>query len=221
MPDVHGIRKRAECLKLLRERYRTVDPDFALGAEGTVDALCHCCHYTHGYPANNGPERWLRFFRYTFPEIVFTDRGLRDDVDVPRHVNNTVLDGQRNDIEIYRCRGIISDTPVYQAYLKQVNDIKEKYKDCLLLGRYNDVFGFTCSKDELDARSFLSEDGNKMAVVVAHQDMNNPDEVSTIITAPGWRLADSSVTGDGRVAGCRNVRVRLGQYDMAVLMYEK
>ena len=221
VPDVYGIRKRAECLKLLRERYRTVDPDFALGAEGTVDALCHCCHYTHGYPANNGPERWLRFFRYTFPEIVFTDRGLRDDVDVPRHVNNTVLDGQRNDIEIYRCRGIISDTPVYQVYLKQVNDIKEKYKDCLLLGRYNDVFGFTCSKDELDARSFLSEDGRKMAVVVAHQDMDNPDKVSAVITAPGWRLADSSVTGGGRVAGCRNVRVRLGQYDMAVLMYEK
>lgn len=221
VPDVHGIRKRAECLKLLRERCQTFDSDFALGAEGTVDALCHCCHYTHGYPANNGPERWLRFFRYTFPEIVFTDRGLRDDVDVPRHVNNTVLDGQRNDIEIYRCRGIISDTPVYQAYLKQVNDIKEKYKDCLLLGRYNDVFGFTCSKDELDARSFLSEDGRKMAVVVAHQDMDNPDEVSTIITAPGWRLADSSVTGGGRVAGCRNVRVRLGQYDMAVLMFEK
>ena len=221
VPDVYGIRKRAECLKLLHERYRTVDPDFALGAEGTVDALCHCCHYTHGYPANNGPERWLRFFRYTFPEIVFTDRGLRDDVDVPRHVNNTVLDGQRNDIEIYRCRGIISDTPVYQAYLKQVNDIKEKYKECLLLGRYNDVFGFTCSKDELDARSFLSEDGRKMAVVVAHQDMDNPDKVSAVITAPGWRLADSSVTGGGRVAGCRNVRVRLGQYDMAVLMYEK
>lgn len=221
VPDVYGIRKRAECLKLLRERCQTFDSDFALGAEGTVDALCHCCHYTHGYPANNGPERWLRFFRYTFPEIVFTDRGLRDDVDVPRHVNNTVLDGQRNDIEIYRCRGIISDTPVYQAYLKQVNDIKEKYKDCLLLGRYNDVFGFTCSKDELDARSFLSEDGNKMAVVVAHQDMDNPDKVSAVITAPGWRLADSSVTGDGRVAGCRNVRVRLGQYDMAVLMFEK
>jgi len=221
VPDVYGIRKRAECLKLLRERCQTFDSDFALGAEGTVDALCHCCHYTHGYPANNGPERWLRFFRYTFPEIVFTDRGLRDDVDVPRHVNNTVLDGQRNDIEIYRCRGIISDTPVYQAYLKQVNDIKEKYKECLLLGRYNDVFGFTCSEDALDARSFLSEDGNKMAVVVAHQDMDNSDEVSTIITAPGWHLADSSVTGDGRVAGCRNVRVRLGQYDMAVLMFEK
>lgn len=220
VPDIYGIRKRAQCLEMLRGRYSEKAPDFALGVEGTVDALCHYCHYTHGYPANNGPERWIRFFRFTFPEVVFTDRGLRDDVDVPRHVNNTVLDGQRNDIEIYRCRGIISDTPVYQAYLKQVNDIKEKYKECLLLGRYNDVFGFTCSNDALDARSFLSEDGKRMAVVVAHQDMDNNDRMSAVIDVPGFRLIDSSVTGQGQVYERFGHRVRLGQYDMAVLLFE-
>ena len=156
VPDVYGIRKRAECLKLLRDRYADKAPDFALGAEGSVDALAQYCDYTHGYPANDGPERWINFFRYTFPELIFTDRGLRDDVDVPRHVNNTVLDGQRNDIEIFRCRGIISDAPVYQAYLAQANAIKEKYKDCLLLGRYNDVLGFSCTNAKLDARSFVN-----------------------------------------------------------------
>jgi hypothetical protein len=140
---------------------------------------------------------------------------------VPRHVNNTVLDGQRNDIEIYRCRGIISDTPVYQAYLKQVNDIKEKYKECLLLGRYNDVFGFTCSNDRVDARSFVSEDGNQMAVVVAHQDMNDDSRMSAVIEVPGYRFVESSVTGNGRVKDCFGKRVSLEQYDMAVLLYEK
>ena len=186
-----------------------------------MDALCHCCHYTHGYPANDGPERWLRFFRYTFPEIVYTDRGLRDDVDVPRHVNYTVLDGQRNDIEIYRCRGIISDTPVYQAYLKQVNDIKERYKECLLLGTYKDIFGFTCSNDMLDARAFVSEDGGKMAVAVAHQDMKNAAKMSAVIEVPGYRFVESMTTGNGRVYDRFGKRVSLEQYDMAVLLYEK
>ena len=221
VPDVFSIKKRADCLKLLRERYARKAPDFALGAEGTVDALCHFCHYTHGYPANDGPERWIRFFRYTFPEIIFTDRGQRDDVDAARHVNNTVLDGQRNDIEIWRCRGIISDAPVYQAYLKQANDIKEKYKECLLLGRYNDVFGFTCSNGKLDSRSFVSEDGKKMAVVVAHQDTRNPEQMSAVIDAPGYRFVDSSVTGNGRVTERRGHRVSLDQFDMAVLLFEK
>ena len=188
---------------------------------GEIICLCHYCDYTHGYPANYGPERWIRFFRYTFPEIIFTDRGQRDDTDVPRHVNNTVLDGQRNDIEIYRCRGIISETPVYQAYLKQANDIKEKYRNCLLLGRYNDVFGFECSEKSLDARSFISEDGKQMAVVVAHQDMGNAERISAQISAPGYRFLESSVTGSAQVSAGRKIRVNLGQYDMAVLLYEK
>ena len=218
VPDVYGIRKRAECLKLLRDRYAAVAPDFALGAEGTVDALAQYCDYTHGYPANDGPERWINFFRYTFPELIFTDRGLRDDVDVPRHVNNTVLDGQRNDIEIFRCRGIISDAPVYQAYLKQVNALKEKYKECLLLGRYNDRFGFTLSDNRLTASSFLNEDGRKMAVVVAHQDPDCTRRLSATVKAPGFRLVDADATGSGRVSGNR---VKLGQFDMAILLFER
>ena len=216
VPDVYGIRKRAECLKLLRDRYAQKDPDFALGAEGTVDALCQYCDYTHGYPANDGKERWLNFFRYTFPEIVFTDRGQRDDNDVPRHVNNTILDGQRNDIEIFRCRGIISDTPVYQAYLAQANALKEKYRDCLMFGRYNDVLGFSCSNDGLDARSFVA--GDRMAVVVANQDIDSSKAKSATIKVPGYHFVESGTTCGAVV---KKGKVTLGQYDLAVLIFEK
>lgn len=218
VPDVYGIQRRAQCLKLLRDRYASVAPDFALGAEGSVDALAQYCDYTHGYPANDGPNRWIAFFRYTFPELVFTDRGLRDGVDVPRHVNNTVLDGQRNDIEIYRCRGIISDEPVYQAYLAQANAIKERYKDCLMAGRYQDVLGFTCSNAKLDARSFAN--GNRMAVVVANQQSGKACKQRGRICVPGYRFVEASTTGTGKV-NRKGTRVKLGQYDMAVLLFEK
>lgn len=216
VPDVFGIQKRAQCLKLLRDRYAHSDPDFALGAEGTVDALAQYCDYTHGYPANDGPERWLNFFRYTFPELVFTDRGLRDDVDVPRHVNNTVLDGQRNDIEIFRCRDIISAAPVYQAYLAKVNEIKEKYADCLLYGRYDDCFGFTSSNPGLDARAFVGKE--RMAIVVANQTGDKAQ--STRISVPGHKYIEASVTGNGKVSS-DGTKVTLGQYDMAVLVFER
>ena len=216
VPDVYGILKRAQCLKLLRDRYAAADPDFALGAEGSVDALAQYCDYTHGYPANDGPERWMNFFRYTFPELVITDRGLRDDEDVPRHVNNTVLDGQRNDIEIFRCRDIISAAPVYQKYLAQVNDIKERYADCLLYGRYNDCLGFTCSNSSLDARAFVGTD--RMAVVVANQTGLRSQKAR--ISVPGYRFVEASVTGKGKISRS-GVKVELGQYDMAVLVFEK
>jgi hypothetical protein len=81
------------------------------------------------------------------------------------------------------------------------------------------VFGFTCSDDGLDARSFVSEDGKKMAVVVAHQDMNDAADKSAVIDAPGYRFVESSVTGNGKVKDCFGLRVTLGQYDMAVLLF--
>ncbi len=218
VPDVYGIRKRAECLKLLRDRYADKAPDFALGAEGSVDVLAQYCDYTHGYPANDGPERWLNFFRYTFPEFVFTDRGLRDDADAERHVNNTVLDGQRNDIEIFRCRGIISDAPVYQAYLAKVNDIKERYKDCLLFGRYNDRLGFECSNPELDARAFVGSD--RMAIVIANQNTGSPMRLDATVRVPGYEFEEASVTGAGKVSRDGR-RVSLGQFDLAVLVYKR
>ena len=216
VPDTYGIAKRMQCLKLLRDRYNSIDPDFALGAEGTVDALAQYCDYTHGYPANDGPERWIRFFRYIFPDIVFTDRGLRDDVDVPRHVNNTVLDGQRNDIEIYRCRDIISDCPVYQAYLAEVNAIKNKYADVLMAGSYNESFGYICNNAAISSSSFIA--GDKLAVVLANQQTGEPKVERCEVSAPGYAFVEASCTGSAKVKG---TKVSLGQYDMAVLIFKK
>lgn len=217
VPDIHGIWKRAQCLKLLRDRYAEKDPDFALGAEGTVDALAQYCDYTHGYPANDGPDRFLNFFRYTFPELVFTDRGQRDDENVPYHVNYTLLDGQRNDIEIYRCRDVIDDTPVYQAYLAKANEIKEHYKECLMLGRYNDVIGIENSNKEADARSFVNEDGSKVAVVVANQ--FGPSTLSTSVKVPGYRYSESMTLGEAKV-GTDGRKITLNRYGLAVLLFE-
>ena len=218
VPDVYGIAKRMQCLKLLRDRYADVDPEFALGAEGTVDALAQYCDYTHGYPMNAGPERWLNFFRYTFPDIVFTDRGLRDDTDVPRRVNMTILDGQRNDIEIFRCRSIISDCPVYQEYLGKANALKEKYEDIILCGLYNDCLGFKCSNASIEAKSFVA--GNRMAVIVANQKQGKACTMRGRVEVPGYHFVEASTLGDARVRrGGR--RVRLGQYDLAILIYEQ
>lgn len=216
VPDVYGIARRMQCLKKMRDRYADKDPDFALGAEGTVDALAQYCDYTHGYPENSDSFRWLNFFRYTFPDIVFTDRGLRDDSDVPRKVNMTLLDGQRNDIEIFRCRDIISACPIYQKYLGQANAIKEKYADLLLCGLYNDNVGIRCSNAGIEAKSFVS--GNRMAVVVANQ--NSDRTLRGRIRVPGYHFVESSVLGKAKV-GRRGRRVRLGKYDLAVMIFEK
>ena len=216
VPDTHGILKRAQCLKLMRDRYAEKDPDFALGAEGTVDALAQYCDFTHGYPANDGPERFVNFFRYTFPELIFTDRGQRDDEGVAHHVNYTLLDGQRNDVEIYRCRDIISDTPVYQAYLAGANAIKARYADCLMDGRYNDVLGIENSNADIDARAFVSADASRVVVVAANQWTEG--RLTGSISVPGYSYSESMTLGNAKV-GAWGRKLTLGKDDLAALLF--
>ena len=217
VPDVFGIKKRGECLKMLRERYNKQAPDFALGAEGTVDALAQYCDFTHGFPANETADRFIQFFKFTFPDIVFTDRGQRDDTNVQWHVNNILLDGQRVDIEIYRCRDLIDDCPIYQAYLGQANKLRTKYKEELLLGKYRDTLGFKNSNKQADARAYFSEDGKKVAIIVANQN-KVASTVTTHIDVPGYKLSESSSLGKAQVSG---QDVTLGQYDLALLLFKK
>ena len=220
IPDVFAIQKRMEVLRILRERYIHKDPEFALGTESTVDALAQYAAYTHGHPSNKDSKtRWMRFFRYAFPEFVFSERGHRDDRDVQWHVNYTILDGQRIDIEIYRSRDLIDKCPNYQTYLNQANIIKEKYEDMLLCGRYVDTKGIEFSNKNMEARAYLSKDGKKMAVVVANQ-LREAQTLKSTLSVPGFRYVEHATLGNASVAK-NGKQTILNQYDLAVILFEK
>ena len=57
-----------------------------------------------------------------------------------------------------------------------------------------------------------------MTVVVAYQTRKKYGELTAEISAPGYRLIDSMTTGTGVVDGGN---VKLGQYDLAALLFEK
>ncbi|MEE3375961.1 MAG: hypothetical protein VZR22_04575, partial [Candidatus Cryptobacteroides sp.] len=138
---------------------------------------------------------------------------VRDDNDVPRRVNNTLLKGLRNDIEVFRCRGLIDETPVYQAHLAQVNAIRHAFPELLLEGTYTATDGFTCSNPALTARSYTT--GDRLAVVVAN---TTDEEQKGRITAAGMRCTDSRSIAPARVNG---THVSLGPNGLAVLIFEK
>lgn len=235
VPHVYNILDRGKCLKLLRDRYAVKDPNFALGAEGLTDYLCQYCDYIHMYPLNSDPEHFMGFFRYCFPDVIFTDRGLRDDTDVERRVNLNLYTGQINDIEIYRCRDLIDKTPKYEAYLKKANELKNKYHDILLEGKYNDVFGFSLKEQleqkagvynpdrynqgKLSAHSFLSQDGRRMAVVVTNFN-RECETVNAGISATGYRFVEAQTMGN---ATCSSDGKSIGVATdgLVVLIFEK
>ena len=216
VPNVHVIADKAEVLKMIRDRNVSFDPEFALGTEWLTDVTAQYCDYIHIYQVTAGKYSFIDWFRYTFPEIIISAREIRDDTDIERRVNNTLLKGLRNDIEIYRCRDLIDKTPHYQAYLAQANAIKKRYEDLLLVGRYRDVEGFTLSAQGIEARAYTNGDG--MAIVATRTEAGEP--VSSGIEVPGYRFVESATLGKARVSSDGG-EVTLGQYDLAVLIYKK
>jgi len=211
--DIFTGRYKADALKEIRDHIKARNPEFALGTEWLSDCTSQFCDFVHIVEFTALPESFPEWFRYTFPEVVWSDRCVRDDNDVPRRVNNTLLKGLRNDIEVFRCRGLIDETPVYQAHLAQVNAIRHAFPELLLEGTYTATDGFTCSNPALTARSYTT--GDRLAVVVAN---TTDEEQKGRITAAGMRCTDSRSIAPARVNGAH---VSLGPNGLAVLIFEK
>ena len=210
--DIYTGAYKADALKEIRDRIKAKDPEFALGTEWLSDCTSQFCDFVHIVEFTALPESFPEWFRYTFPEVVWSDRCVRDDNDVPRRVNNTLLKGLRNDIEVFRCRGLIDETPVYQAHLAKVNAIRHQFPDLLLEGRYTATDGFTCSNPTLIARSYTS--GDRMAVVVTN---TGAKKQSGKISVPGYKLETSRTIG-GKVSKNRLI---LKENELAVLVFTR
>lgn len=217
VPNLRVIADRAETLKMINEYIKEKDENFALGTELFTDATARAVDYIHVVTDPSGPYQFFDWTRYTFPEVIVSDRHIYDDTDVERRVNNTLLKGLRNDIDVFRCRDLIDKTPIYQAYLAQINNIKDKYSDLLLLGMYRDTEGFLMNNKNIEARSFTN--GNKMAIVITQ---SRSDSENATLTVPGYKYVESSIVGDAKVAsGANSQEVKIGKNGLAVLVFEK
>jgi hypothetical protein len=215
VPNLCVAADKANVLKLIRDHIEAKNPEMGLGTEWLTDVISQYVDFVHIYTTTAGPNSMMDWFRYTFPEVIISDREIRDDSDIERRVNNTLLVGLRNDLEIYRCRDLIDKTPHYQAYLAKANGIKEKYSDELLLGTFKDNDGFSCSSHEVDANAFLN--GSKMAIVATR---THKGAVDASFVVPGYKYVESSVLGKAKISP-DGKNVRLGQYDLAVMLFEK
>ncbi len=217
VPNNRLIYDKGQALKYLRDYIESkYEPDFGYGTEQLADYTSQWVDFVHTVGIRHGKENFSELFRYTFPEIIFSDRNVRDDTDIERRVNMTLLKGLLNDIEIYRCRGLIDETPTYQAYLAKASAIRDRYSDCMMLGTFRDVFGFENSNKAVQAKGFFGE--KRVAVVVTNE--YDKGTLSTSIKVPGYRYVECQTLGNAKVSA-DGKRVELGQYDLAVLVFEK
>lgn len=218
MPNTRIMADKADTLKAIHDHLDSKgNPDFALGTECFTDVTAQHVDYIHNITGATGPGAFTEWGRYTFPEVVVSDREIRDDTDIPRRVNHAMLKGLRSDIEIYRCRDLIDKTPTYQQHLAKVNRLKDKYADLLLLGRYTDTDGIENGNPKVEARGFARD--SRLAVVVTQ---SSEKSAETRLRVPGYAFKESDGVGEMKVEGAADgATVQAGRDGIAVLVFEK
>lgn len=218
IPNTHIMVDKADTLKAIHDHLDSKgNLDFALGTECFTDVTAQHVDYIHNITGAVWPGSFTEWGRYTFPEVVISDREIRDDTDIPRRVNHSMLKGLRSDIEIYRCRDLIDKAPTYQRHLAAVNRLKDKYADLLLLGRYTDTDGIENANPKVEARGFAN--GNRLAVVVTQSAEKTAE---TRVAVPGYAFVESDGVGEMKIEGAsEDATVQAGRDGIAVLVFQK
>lgn len=124
---------------------------------------------------NRKPE----MFRYTFPEIIMTNReSAMDETNLHDNINYSFIYGLAYDLSIFRCAGAPEDIPRYSEYLSEVLKLRKRYEKYFSYGKFVDEDGFDVSGDSSRVRNkaYLSDDGN-LGVAV----WNNSDESASLV----------------------------------------
>ena len=119
--------------------------------------------------------RLLEMYRYTFPEMVMTNRECGEDENhYLANAGHSFMMGLRFDMTIFRCCGSLSDIPNYNAYLKELNALYARYSKHLLRGKFVDTDGFTWNNPYVYVKGYVAEDGT-MAVTIWNPTSKNQD----------------------------------------------
>lgn len=221
---------KADLLAALREYIKSRNPNVSFGTELLVDITAAHVDYVHNaWGACPEPETipadgsvppiagFIEWFRYIFPDVIISDREIRDDTDIERRVNHALLKGLRSDVEIFRCRRTIAATPHYREYLACANKLRGKYAELLLCGRYRDTDGLTLSNRTIDARAFTHQ--NRMAVILTQ---SHAAHASVTLDVPGYEMTEYDGLGSFHISPAHAaINVEIDQHGLAVIILSK
>ncbi len=188
--------------KKLKEYVRNKDSTNAIMMEFNVDIFGQ--HMDIAQPVSTmNPEQEFGIYRYTFPELILTNRDCAHDEDNYKNkVNYSIFNGLRFDMSILRCRGRLSDIPRYTEYLSGMFKLLKEYRGFIYTGRFIDNEGFVIDNNLIKARAYQRRDGS-IAVLVW-----NPDGERT--QAFTIKAVDTTETADNAAA---EINIEAGNSD--------
>jgi len=231
VPLMNPMGAKREMMRKLYEHVKGRAPEMSLGIEWLSDPTFQYADFVHNISGacqaensdwkQKGEKPFYGVFpewnRYIFPEVFTTDRDIRDDTDIPRRVNMNLVRGLRSDVEIYRCREILNETPVYQEYLARAGRLRDKYRDLILNGRFLDHDNVQCDNPELFYSVFSH--GTKLAVVLTQPHLK---QTSATVHVPGYRFSEADGLNGFQVESENGfVTLLLEKNGLAVLVFEQ
>lgn len=229
VPFMGLMESKRALLKELYEYTKAKNPDMGFGIECTTDQTAQYSDFVHtcgnvaqvwnpGWLQRGEPPRpkaGLYLYKIAFPEVIISDRDIKDDNDeVIFKVNQMLLHGLVNDAAVHRCRAALGQAPLYQEYLRKANALRERHKDILTNGIYRASHYHTIDGTGIQTNSFKLE--NRLAVIVTQ---SWKDSITAKITVPGGKMLEyDSINGDVTVNADNEITIP--QYGFAMIIYE-
>lgn len=145
------------------------DNHMVLGTEWPTDAAASYAHFIHGYPNvgfEDGSDLYPAMYRYTFPEVVTTNRHVRcSEGHFARQFKGAITAGLRLDAELYVCRATVDRDPKYAEMVKWYTDKLTEYAEFFMDGTYT-VLDDRPFPKHMKRGEFISRDGSRVLRVL-------------------------------------------------------
>ena len=139
-----------------------------LAAEVVTDVAAPYNQFIHGLVNVDFKikgDQFPEMFRYTFPEVITTERGIRDEEgDFARRLRCSLVYGLRLDAELYVCRPHLDSAPLYAAAVKEYTDTMMKYKEFMYDGTFT-VINAEPLPRYVRRGEYISADGKKVLCI--------------------------------------------------------
>lgn len=118
-----------------------VGEDEWFGSEWASDRISPLLDFTHGCGTGAALKEGVYpyIYRYTFPEVLTSNRLAHDEKAIfRRELNYAFIHGMLFDVALYRCRiDTMNDCPNYAALIKKLTDLRQAYLDFFTDGGYD------------------------------------------------------------------------------------
>jgi hypothetical protein len=216
LPQEAGTKYRYLMMNEIRSTLKKLNPGFVVMTEGVHDGVLTDIDYFHGWGDGTYPEAnaFPSLFKYTFPELVKTQR--HSSPMLPRyHANFATVTGQRHEIETrweadvnYLKYGKLPDDNSYKdeayfapdpksinsvpaevatKYLRQLIEFENINAEFFRTGKFIDEDCFTVHGNDIMAKGF--QNGKRLGIVVWN--MHKTEKRTYKIDLQGYQFIES------------------------------